>query len=31
VLVFGAAIKVMADLVRRLRTGPRGQPLPDGH
>jgi predicted ferric reductase len=30
-LVFGAAIKVMADLVRRLRAGPRGQALPDSH
>ncbi|MDF2760158.1 MAG: hypothetical protein K0S99_2792, partial [Thermomicrobiales bacterium] len=28
VLVFGAAIKVMADLVRRLRAASRGQALP---
>jgi len=30
-LVFGAATKVMADLVRRLRAASRRQALPDSH
>jgi predicted ferric reductase len=30
-LVFGAAVKVIADLVRRLRVASRGQVLPDSH